>query len=118
MGSQTVPAPIFWYYLESWLSHLHFDRNLNNQCPQRQPAECGIDGRTWSRIPGGKAWRGSDGSECIYDERGNLELGNETYNYGPDPFTFRHVVCDFLPAILSGHSGNTSGQTQVQICTP
>ena len=42
------------------------------------------DGRSWDRIPGGKAWRGSDGSECIYDKFGNIELGEETFNYGPN----------------------------------
>ncbi|WP_437968140.1 RHS repeat-associated core domain-containing protein [Sorangium sp. So ce260] len=97
----------------------HFNRNLDNRCPKRPPPECPGDERAWSRIPlVGEAWRGSDGSECIYDSSGNLELGKETFNFGPDPFTMTHLFCDFLAAILSGHSGNTPGQAQPVPCRP
>jgi hypothetical protein len=51
-------------------------------------------------IPGltGK-WRGSDGSECIYDEDGNLQTGG-SYNYCDGIVC--HILIDVLPHYLFG----------------
>jgi len=113
-GTDPFADAVFYY----WLQHIwgmHVNRNLNNYCPSRTPTEC-PDGRTWERIPFGKAWRGSDGSECMYDRSGDLALGGETFNYGSSPFTIHHAVCDVAPAILTGNNGSTPGQTHVVAC--
>jgi RHS repeat-associated protein len=87
---------------------LHRHRNKYNDCPPAPPATaiCNSDGRTWERdpkfphfyIPGfaGK-WRGSDGSECEYDESGELYLDEVSFNFCPNALSLCHIFADVLP---------------------
>jgi RHS repeat-associated protein len=67
------------------------DRNKNNKCPDKKPKTSLLqdlqelcDGTT----------RLDDGSECYYDDDGNLK-GKGSYNYGDDPL--EHMCKDVLP---------------------
>jgi len=71
----------------------------------RQPAS--VVRERGTRIGWDAKWRASDGSDCQYDEGGDIladENANYTYNYGPDPFRSDHVLNDVAPALLFGNS--------------
>ncbi len=111
--------PVTLEYWLRWLLDEDRNRNLQNQCPPRVPSEC-PSGREWTRTsPLSSAWRADDGSECIYDSDGDLQLGGESFNYGPDPFSLAHIVFDFWPgfsAELAGGKAADSSQTSVCGC--
>jgi RHS repeat-associated protein len=93
---------------------LHRSRNRWNRCPARRPRPGNTcdesvegdedpEGRVWEHSVG--KWRGSDGSECLYDENGDLEPNSgESYNYCPDPWTACHIFADVYPHFLFGGS--------------
>jgi hypothetical protein len=95
----------------------HINRNKHNRCPRKQPqnGKCS-EGREWKQDSwGDKKYRGSDGSECAYDESGNLIPDKGTYNYEPDAWLMdgiiphpNHVWKDFIPHFLYG-GGYTPG---------
>jgi RHS repeat-associated protein len=84
--------------------YTHQNRNDYNACPPTDPTNSCSQDPGWGEPPGGRTWstvgdgklRGSDGSECIYDETGRLKkLGS--YNFGANPWTLAHVCLDVLP---------------------
>jgi RHS repeat-associated protein len=107
----------FFHYFWKWLVLQDRDRNLLNRCPPRRPQEC-PSGRQWTRSTIlSSTWRADDGSECTHDGDGNLKLGDESYNYGPDPWSFRHIIFDFLPGITAEWSGGRAGKSeQTTVC--
>jgi len=97
------------------LDEVHRTRNKYNRCPSHEPApssspggssgSCGTgpsDDRTWKKDFWDDKWRGSDGSECVYDDEGNNVPDAGSYNYYPDPFTLGHIFGDFLPHFIFG----------------
>lgn len=84
----------------------HRNRNFNNRCPPSVPNMCDAsnpDDRTWDQDSWGtQKWRGSDGSECVYDDGGELIPDGGTYNYCPSPFTPCHGLLDVAPHFLIG----------------
>lgn len=102
-------------------SDVHKTRNKFNDCPDSRPdpngGSCGgsssgggsggggdptPDTRTWSDdFWGSGKTRGSDGSECIYDDQGNL-VGEGSFNFCPNPFTMCHIINDVLPHYVFG----------------
>lgn len=112
-GGQVPSDLLFWQWFEDYLK-THRDRNQNNKCPQHEPTSqiCYEDGRSWNKDWWDNKWRGSDGSECIYDDNSNFKPGGETFNYGPDPWTVEHVIKDVLPEFIVGHE-HPKGQTKV-----
>ena len=88
----------------------HENRNINNRCPAKKPPETPCQGgricqeckdnRTWEDTFNGFSeypkTRGSDGSECIYDQNGDL-IEEGTFNYGADPRSLEHICKDVLP---------------------
>lgn len=97
-----VPSSSLFFYFFQYLRDMHMNRNRYNVCPPRSPASSSgnvCDGRKWTPDWSGNKWRAPDDSECAYDTNGDLladQDANYTYNYGPDPFTFDHVIKDFL----------------------
>ena len=59
---------------------------------------------------------------CTYDSDGDLVLGKETFNYGADPLSFKHALCDVLPGLKTenfgskGNGGTVPGYTTVLAC--
>ena len=98
----------------------HCNRNVHNRCPAKEPGNICEDGRSFefdSGFPGGDKYRGSDGSECKYDENGDLlpDDGSYSYNFtsdysNPERFS-QHVLQDVLPDLVWGKC--YSGQTTV-----
>src|SRR5690606_6253536 len=84
---------------------VHDERNRFNRCPAHPPEVdfCNEDGREWNQDSwGDQKYRGSDGSECVYDERGNL-LDEGTFNYCANPWTICHIfLYDVLPQFWFG----------------
>jgi RHS repeat-associated protein len=104
-------------YVPAW----HSRRNQYNFCPTRVPSECACSttcagptndfvwvpngGEEWSQDSdwlswalghaGVDKWRSTEGDECIYDSNGDLVLGGETYNYGPNPSYPDHWLLDY-----------------------
>src|SRR3989338_1768746 len=76
----------------------HLNRNSHNRCPWTSPPrQSKSPGRSWSQDPwGARKYRADDGSECVYDSKGNLLPGEGTYNYGGgrNPWTIPHVWKD------------------------
>ncbi|MCW5833970.1 MAG: hypothetical protein KIS78_16340 [Labilithrix sp.] len=112
-----APRDILFFHWFEWLVGRDRDRNLNNRCPPRIPKEC-PNGRDWTRsTPLSRTWRGSDGSECTYDRNGDLQLGGESFNYGANPWSLRHIVYDFLPGASAELTGGRAGKSeQTQVC--
>ena len=94
----------------------HKNRNKNQKCPPKKPDSEGPEGdacpddRTWEKdydwyggTKGGSTYRGSDGSECVYDQNGDLMPDKGTFNYGPDPKSFDHITKDVIPWLLWGN---------------
>jgi len=82
----------------------HVERNINNNCPEDEPedGEDLCDGRVFKKQVG--KYRGSDGSECVYDSKGWLDpLADVSFNSGPDPYTFQHMCKDVLPHVIYTH---------------
>jgi len=84
--------------------YTHQNRNDYNVCPPTDPTNSCSQDPGWGEPPGGREWstvgdgklRGSDGSECIYDETGRLKkLGS--FNLGANPWSLAHVCLDVLP---------------------
>lgn len=69
------------------------------------------------RAGNGNKYQSPDGSECVYDENGDL-VDEGSYNFTPDyrpesvdnPVLWQHVLQDVLPAWLGGecHQGQTT----------
>jgi hypothetical protein len=79
----------------------HEERNDWNSCPLKKPGFFDTDEwRICYTTPDDKT-RFSDGSECKYDEDGNL-IGEGTYNYAPFPASIAHVCLDVLPYCIWG----------------
>jgi RHS repeat-associated protein len=77
---------------------VHCNRNKQNSCPSREPDGnvCMDDGTYWEFTAG--KWRGSDGSECLYDENGDLQPNSgESFNFCPNPWSLCHILLDVLP---------------------
>ena len=82
---------------------MHQSRNIANQCPPTDPTTSRPEkgqwdiskDRKWDKTPDGKV-RGSDGSECVYDENGNFKKFG-TFNYGASPVSIEHICLDVLP---------------------
>jgi RHS repeat-associated protein len=101
------------------LTNWHFGRNANNNCPPLPPTCSGDgssgDGRSWKQDgkylssleghPEVRKWRGSDGSECAYDESGNRLKNLETYNYFSNPLNPGHWLIDVAPEFVLGGAG-------------
>jgi RHS repeat-associated protein len=98
-----------------WLleaDELHRHRNRYNNCPPTppNPSGCDSEGRTWEQdpsapipIPGfGGKWRGSDGSECAYDDSGNHIPDSTSFNFCAEPMSLCHIFADFLPHFMFG----------------
>jgi RHS repeat-associated protein len=106
------PRGMDWFeWLLEW-EDLHRTRNKHNRCPPHPPLPvCSEDdSRDWEQdpdsplpIPGmeGK-WRGSDGSECRYDDTGNLLPDEGSFNFCPEPGSLCHVFADVLPHHIFG----------------
>ena len=50
-------------------------------------------------------WRDARGNECAYDSLGDLlpdKDANYTYNYSPEPESFKHIWQDVLPHFIYG----------------
>ena len=80
----------------------HYYRNYNNRCPAREPQGpiCRPEGHFEVKA---RKWRGSDGSECLYDANGDLvQNSGESYNYSPDPYTWYHLIWDVFPHYYYG----------------
>lgn len=107
----------FWneQHFKEWLNDLldnagnnrwHHDRNFNNRCPPTIPNSCDSsnpDDREWNQDSWGEQKvRGSDGSECVYDDKGDLLPDEGTFNYCPDPFSPCHGFLDVAPHFLFG----------------
>lgn len=77
------------------------------------------DGRDfWFDDEHGDKWRGTDGSECTYDEDGNL-TDEGSFNFTPDyrpesmdnPLFWKHIYQDVAPWLNWGsacHAGQTT----------
>jgi RHS repeat-associated protein len=113
--------PIVQYYYAQWLNEQNYYRNDNNNCPAQPPSSpsCQDDGRDWQQDglllsaiesvldhhPVYQKFRGSDGSECAYDSNGNLVNNVSTFNYGPDPGTWSHIIYDVMPGLITHVNG-------------
>jgi RHS repeat-associated protein len=93
----------------------HANRNQYNRCPSHPPTMCGGntgDDFQFDNTPfvGGK-YRGAGGSECAYDEGGNLMPDpKQTFNFYPDPWTLGHGWNDFGAHYWYGGAGGYNGQ--------
>jgi hypothetical protein len=93
----------------------HANRNQRNRCPVHPPTTCGNgieDDFAFDDSPvvSGK-FRGENGSECSYDENGNLKSDpNQTFNFYPDPRTAAHGWNDFAAHYWYGGSEGYNGQ--------
>ena len=80
---------------------------MHNVCPKHPPNTCPSE-RNGGWIYGAglsPKWRSPLGYECSYDEDGNLKPdvdANYTYNYGPDPYTLKHIIYDVIAHFLFG----------------
>jgi RHS repeat-associated protein len=81
----------------------HKHRNDNNSCPKHFPTNCSRscspgcnDPRTTSQSIFDNKTRFSDGSECIYNDQGDL-TSEGSFNFGADPASKRHICVDVLP---------------------
>lgn len=92
----------------------HVLRNAQNRCPAWAPNPdnmCSVfqqDNGLLGATNGGK-YRDSLGNECSYFENGELMIdrnANYTYNYGPNPYSLKHLWQDYLPHFIYG--GNTA----------
>jgi hypothetical protein len=88
----------------------HYGRNRHNRCPPTPPPVGSKTGPPkWSQDPWSpRKYRSTDGSECIYDTRGNPVPGG-TYNYSPWrpaspywPFLWPHIWKDVIPHFWYG----------------
>jgi len=96
----------------------HCMRNRLNRCPRKEPSnsECGPNNQQdfkKTKYPGvGEKYRSPDGSECAYDDKGDLlpDDGSYSYNYGTDPLSSDHIVKDVIPDLLWGkcYAGGTT----------
>ena len=108
------------------LDEIHRNRNRFNQCPLHPPTappnSCGLnppDDRNWARdpkapiphIPGltGK-WRASDGTECDYDDNGDLIPDAGSFNFCPYPYSICHIFSDVLPDFIFGSGYTKTGR--------
>ena len=79
----------------------HRTRNRNNSCPARAE-DCGGEPDVLNKV------RLDDGSECKYDENGDLQLYSQTteggtYNYHNLPWgLWQHIFADWLPHFYYG----------------
>lgn len=84
----------------------HNNRNRHNKCPQKEPPT-GCDKDDWEQdpplLPGDQKWRNADGSECEYDDNGNLIPDGGSYNYAPDPGSGDHLYKDVVPNFTYGY---------------
>jgi len=105
-----LDAITFWFRVREFFQPTwHRYRNIHNQCPAKQP-KGGTDsrGNTWSKDlysggHGGNVYRSPKGYECVYDCNGNLLPNMGTYNYGPNPFTLKHVWYDWAAHYIYGN---------------
>lgn len=125
---RTIPYPVFPKEISYWIDRLrkcwvvwssydiHRSRNLHNRCPTTEPKE-GVpdcEGRTWRRDPFFRKYRAKDGSECLYDSSGVLDLWGSSFNFFPESLFF-HVCADFLPHLF-WHPAVPFPVTQVYSC--
>jgi RHS repeat-associated protein len=115
-GTDVLNDLASYWYLQKYLKDLHRYRNKDaNKCPNQPPAEDKAypDGRTWDRalphgpiwdkiLPKDNKWRGSDGSECVYNDDGTPKTDEGSFNFSPKPWTVSHVLLDILPDHLWG----------------
>ena len=93
----------------------HANRNQYNRCRSHPPSVCGEDTQDdfWfddTPIVGGK-YRGTGGSECVYDANGNLEPDpNQTFNFYGDPTSVGHLWNDWGAHYWYGGADGYNGQ--------
>jgi hypothetical protein len=78
----------------------HINRNKANVCPSYVPLACEVvDREDFEYDDWFEKWRGTKGSECAFDERGNLlpdENANYTFDFAPKPITTGHIWNDVV----------------------